>query len=182
MKRAQAIGATGAFLAMSAVVVQSSAAAFTATTANVGNTWAAGTVAIRDGDLGNALFTASALTPGNGGTRCIVVTYDGSVAANVKLYSAITGGTGLGQYLDLTVQRGTGLADCSDFASTENVYTGTVAGLAANHSTFGTGRGTWAPTGADQRATYRFSWTLQDDNAAQGKDVHATFTWEAQNS
>ena len=36
------------------------------------------------------------------------------------------------------------------------------------------------PTGSSTRS-YRITVTLQDTNAAQGKDADATFTWEAQN-
>lgn len=183
MNRANVAGAVGALLVISGLIVQTSTAAFTATTDNSGNSWAAGSVSLRDNDSGAAMFAETALKPGSTGSRCIVVTYDGNLAANVRLRAATTGGTGLGDYLNLTVNRGTGgAADCSDFASTEAVYGGTVTGLATTHSTFATGAGSWAPTGAGQASTYRFTWTLADNNNAQGKSVQSTFTWEAQNS
>lgn len=181
MARAQLAGAAGALAVISALVVQTSSAAFTARTENAGNSWSAGTVALSDNDNGTAMFNESGLVPGRTGTRCIVVTYTGSVPSNVRLSAQITGGTGLGAYLDMTVARGTGSsADCSDFASTESVYTGTLDAMAATHRDFASGAGTWQPT-TGQTATYRFRWTLRDDNAAQGRTVQSTFTWEAQN-
>jgi hypothetical protein len=182
MNRSQLAGAVGALAAISALVVSSSTAAFTATTDNSGNSWTAGTVVLTDDDAGTALFDEPGLAPGVGGDRCIVVTYDGTVAADVRLYSQVTDG-GLGSYLGLTVRRGSGSdRECGDFVSDEELYDGTVAGLATAHSSFGTGAGTWAPSGAGQSVTYQFEWQLEGDNGAQGKSVEAAFTWEAQNS
>src|SRR5919205_1280896 len=65
--------------------------AFTATTANSGNTFAAGTVAIGDNDAAGAMFSLSGLKPGDSDAGCIQVTYTGSLAANVKLYGTTTG-------------------------------------------------------------------------------------------
>ncbi len=44
--------------------------------------------------------------PGNTTSACIKVTFDGSLASTVRLYGATTG-SGLDQYLDLKVTRGT---------------------------------------------------------------------------
>lgn len=167
-----------------ALVVDATRAAFSASTTNPGNSWQAGTVSITDDDSGTALFSATGLVPGDTGTNCVVVRYDGSaVPARVRLSGAAAGGT-LGQYLDLTVQRGsgtaaTGFGDCTGFSATETLYTGTVAGFATSHGSFATGVGTWNPSATGQESVYRFTWTLQDDNAAQGASVNATFTWEA---
>jgi len=137
-------------------------------------------------DSGAALFAESNLVPGRKGTKCIVVTYTGSAAARVRLSAAITGGNALGQYLDLTVSRGTGGdRSCTGFNSVEsNIYVGTLAGMATAHPDFAGGAGTWDPLvgQASQSATYKFDWELQDNNNAQGKTVDATFTWDAQNS
>ena len=185
MNRMQLAGAAGALLAMSGVVVHSSSAAFKATTENAGNSWAAGTVKLSDDDSGSALFAESNLVPGNGGTKCIVVTYTGSAAAQVRLSAAITGGDTLGQYLDLTVSRGTGGdRDCAGFQQVEPVYAGTLTGMTLAHTDFADGAGTWDPLvgQASQSATYRFDWELQDEDDAQGKTVRAAFTWDAENS
>jgi hypothetical protein len=183
MNRKSVLAAAGSLVLVSGVIVQSSSAAFSGSTENAGNSWAAGTVTLTDNDAGVAMFNESGLVPGNGGQRCIVVTYGGTLAADVRHYASITGGTGLGTWLDMNVQAGTGAqADCSDFTSSQNVYSGTLAGLAGTHTNFASGAGTWAPTGPGQTRTYRFAWELQDTNSAQGLSVQAQFTWEARNS
>jgi hypothetical protein len=175
-----------ALLLVSALVVRTSDAAFSATTANANDQWSAGDVVLTDDDSGAAMFTVTNMAPSQAETACITVTYSGSLDAAVKLYGSVTGGDGLGTYLDLTIKRGTGglFNDCTGFSSTETVYTGTLAGFVASHSGFGTGVGSWTPTGggADDDMVYQFVVTLQDDNAAQGKSTTATFTWEAQNT
>ena len=91
--------------------------AFSATTSNDNNQFATGTVTIGN----NATSPLYNVTNGKPGTtsadHCIKITYTGSLAATVKLYrSAFTGGTGLGQYLTVTVTKGTGTQEnCSDF-------------------------------------------------------------------
>jgi hypothetical protein len=168
------------------IAVRSTTAAFTSTTANAANSWSAGTVALTDDDSGTAMFAATAMAPGDAVTRCITVSYSGSVDAAVRLYGSITGGTGLGTYLNLTVERGAGgsFADCTGFVSAESVYTGTLAGFTATHTGFANGAGTWSPVGGApvDTMTYRFTTTLQDDNAAQGLSATAAFTWEAQST
>ena len=132
------------------------------------------------------MFSVSAMSPGQTITKCITATYEGSLDASVKLYGAITAGDGLGTYLNLTVYRGTGGAfgDCTGFTSAQTAYNGTLAGFVSAHSSFGTGAGTWTPTGGapDDDMTYEFVVSLQDNNAAQGLSATATFTWEAQNT
>lgn len=183
MDRKTILAAAGSLVLVSGVIVQSSSAAFTGSTENAGNNWAAGTVTLTDNDAGVAMFDESALVPGSGGQRCIVVTYGGDVAADVRHFAAVTGGTGLGSYLDMTVQAGSGgAADCSDFSSVQSIYTGTLDGLTTTHPDFANGAGGWSPTGSGQTRTYRFAWALQDNNSAQGLSVQARFTWEARNS
>jgi hypothetical protein len=173
-------------LVSSLLVWQASNAAFSDTTDNPGNQWASGDVVLSDDDSTNVLFHVSNLKPGDNETRCITVTYSGSLNASVKLYAA-TAGTGLAQYLDLTVEQGTGGAfgDCTGFTpGASPTYTGTLAGFASAYQNFGNGWGSFAPTGGApiDSKTYRIKYTLQNDNAAQGKDASATFTWEAQNT
>lgn len=182
-----AVGAGLALLVIaSAVAVRSSSAAFTATTANTGNSWEAGSVTLGDDDSDTAMFSVTGMMPGDPEVRCIEVSYSGSLDADVKLYGAITGGTGLEDYIDITVERGTGgsFGDCSGFSASESVYTGTLAGLATDHTSFADGAGTWAPVGGGptDAVVYRFTTALQDDVQAQGLATTATFTWEAQSA
>lgn len=171
---------------VSLLVLRTSDAAFNATTANAGDSWTAGDVVLTDDDSDTAMFSVTNMKPTDTATDCITVTYSGSLDADVNVYGAITAGDGLDSYLSLTVRRGSGgsFGDCTGFASSETVYTGTLAGFVAAHSSYATGAGTWTPTGGapDDNVTYQFEVTLQDNNAAQALTTTATFTWEAQNT
>jgi hypothetical protein len=170
-------------------VMRVSSAAFSDATQNTGSQWTAGDVVISDDDASSAMFAVTNMKPGQVATKCIAVTYTGSLDAAVKLFGATTAGDGLETYLDLTVERGTpgNFAGCGAFSATETVYTGTLAGFLTDHTAFAgptPGAGTWAPTGGapDDAMTYKFTVTLQDDNAAQTLTTTTTFTWEAQNT
>jgi len=176
------------------VVWQSSYAAFSATTTNGGNTLTAGTVKLSDSAHGTAMLSATGLKPGDTGTACIQLTYGGNLAAATKLYVAsgdltTTTPSNLAPYLTLKVDEGSGTdSHCSDFVQSANDYNptnstastlGTFAGSATD---FATGAGSWAPASNGDVRTYRFTWTVQDNNAAQGLNATVKFTWEAQNT
>jgi hypothetical protein len=181
-------------LASAGLVWQSSYAAFSGTTTNGGNTWTAGTVKLTDSANGTAMLNAVGLKPGSNGTACIKLTYGGSLAAATKLYVAtgdLTTATpsSLAPYLTLKVDEGTGIdPGCTDFAPTANDYnptsstTATLSTFAAAANNFANGVGAWTPAGVGATKTYRFTWTVQDDNAAQGLNATVKFTWEAQNT
>ena len=173
----------GAVLLTGAFIVTASIAAFSDTTDNTGNTWSTGTVILEDNDLGAAMFIVTGMKPLDVVEKCIVVTYKGTLLpADVLLYG-VSGGSGLDAYLDLVIDEGTGAAfgNCSGFSFTSNIFTGTLTSFAATHTNFGDGAGIWSPSTNPESVTYRFTVTLQDDNAAQTLDATATFTWEAQN-
>jgi hypothetical protein len=184
------------FLLSAAVIWQSSRAAFSGTTANSGNHWTAGTVALTDNDSNGALFNVSALAPGATDSACITVTYGGTLNSAVKLYvkagdSTFTTASSLAPYLDLTIEEGDGNVpfgnDCSAFINGATIYNGTlggaVTGFTVAKTTFGTGVGGWTPAGGSGATkSYKFTYTLQDNNAAQGLDCTVKFTWEAQNT
>lgn len=169
-------------------------AAFSATTQNAGNSFTAGTVAIGDDDTGSAMLSLSGAAPGDSDTSCIVVDYSGSLPADVKLYGS-TGGSGLAQYLDLTVTRGTKSSaydGCGDFAADGTDYIGSGAGVVYSGTLQGYpdnyGAGIMdAPGSAETWTTgethaYKFVVSVQNDNAAQGLDADQTFVWEARNN
>jgi hypothetical protein len=163
--------------------VTASVAAFSDTTDNAGNTWSAGTVALTDNDFGSAMFTASDMAPGTPVIKCIVVSYSGTLTpSDVNLYGVVSGGNGLDAYLDLTIEEGSGgtFTDCTGFASSSTIFTGTLANFAVTHDNFSNGAGVWNPAANPELKTYRFTVTLQDNNLAQGLNATATFTWEAQ--
>lgn len=171
-----------AVLLVGALVLGASMAAFSDTTANTGNSWSAGTVVLTDDDSGSAMFIVSDMAPLTTVTDCIVVTYSGSLLpSDVNLYG-VSGGTGLDTYIDLTVEEGSGgvFNNCTGFTASATIFTGTLASFAATHTNFANGAGAWNPTANPESRTYRFTATLQDNNAAQGLNATATFTWEAQ--
>lgn len=178
-----------ALVASSGLVYQASNAAFTASTSNGSNTWSSGTVLLADDDSSSVMFNATDIKPGSTGIKCINVTYSGTLAGQVRLYVTSPSGT-LGQYLDLTVEEGTGATggatlSCSGFSAGSTLSAGgeTLDSFATAHSAFGGGVSAWAPTGASSETrSYRVTYTLQDDNNAQNKSAAATFTWEARNT
>jgi predicted ribosomally synthesized peptide with SipW-like signal peptide len=160
------VGVTGSLISFGVF------AAFSATTSNPNNSFAAGTVSISDNDGGTAAYSVSNRKPGDFAESCVRVTYTGSLANTIKLYrSAFTGGTGLDQYVDLAITKGTGTAaDCSDFSGSTSVYSGTLNALGSNWAggtalTNGSNQASWSQNDA---VTYRVRATLQDNNAAQG--------------
>jgi predicted ribosomally synthesized peptide with SipW-like signal peptide len=163
--------------------------AFSSTTENTGNTFAAGTVIIGDSDGGGTspMFTFANAKPGQADTpSCITVTYTGSLSSSVRLYGT-TGGTGLDQYLDLVVTRGSGAGafdDCVGFVadSVGVVYSGLLQGFADGYDAPGIDDGeVWTNPESHQ---YKFEVTLRSDapNAAQGLNATQVFTWEARNN
>jgi hypothetical protein len=165
------------------MVWTASNAAFSGTTTNPSNSWAAGSVALTDDDSATAMFNASGLTPTASVTNCITVTYNGTVTAPIKLYGAAPGGTGLATYLNLTVEVGTGgsFNSCAGFSPSSSLFTGTVATFGSTYTNYSNGVDTtWAPTGAAQTKVFRFTVQLANNSAAQGLTCTMPFTWEAQ--
>ncbi len=184
-RRVRVSAALLSVVAAALLAFQSTGAAFSATTENTTNAFTAGTVTISDDDSGVAMFNVTAMAGGDNATGCIAVTYSGSLNPEVRVYGATTAGDGLEDYLDLTVERGTGT--CGAFGTVTAVWTngtdgdlGVFLGAATNYAT---GQDNWQPTGGGPAdlVPYRFILDLQDNNAAQGKTVTVTATWEAQN-
>jgi predicted ribosomally synthesized peptide with SipW-like signal peptide len=171
------------------LVITGSRAAFTDTTDNTGNAFAAGTVELVDDDSAVAMFSVSGMAPGDSVTDCIVVTYQGTIADPdaVKLYSGgYTDSGDFGDYLNLTIEEGSGGAfgNCGTFAVENPIETGgTLAAFDTAHTNYGNGAGVWDPTGTPQSKTYQFTVELDaaTPNAEQGESVTAlAFTWEVQ--
>jgi hypothetical protein len=166
--------------------------AFSGTTSNSGNAFAAGTVSLSDNDLGSAMYSVSNAKPADFAQSCITVTYGGSLPANVRLYTGSSSGS-LGPYLTLVVQPGHGTVSfgstCTNFvADGSAIYNGTLSSFASTYTNFTNGLAlkntnqaslTWNQKDA---VVYKFTVTLANDNNAQGLSSTATFTWEAQNT
>ncbi|MBF4616380.1 hypothetical protein ITJ56_17685 [Curtobacterium sp. VKM Ac-1376] len=180
-----------ALIASGLVVSSASYAAFSATTSNPTSNWTAGTVALSDDDTNAALFTASDLKPTSTGENCIAVTSTGSLPSTVKLYGTDAATTNaLASNMALTIEQGTGggSGSCSGFtplATDGTLFNGTLAAFGTTATSFGTGVGTWAPTGsASETRVYRVTYTVSSTapNSVQGGTASLGFTWEAQNS
>jgi predicted ribosomally synthesized peptide with SipW-like signal peptide len=172
--------------------------AFSSTTTNSGNSFAAGTVFVDDNDAGGAMYTVSNQKPGVSTQRCIKVTYGGTMPADVKLYTTSSVGA-VADYIDLTFEKGTlagnpafpGCGAVGDFtAQGAPIYTGELDDFTTAKNSYANGIAAFpgAQTQWNQNDTlvYRFTLTLQDDNNANGGATplstgsHA-FTWEARN-
>ena len=169
------------------VAIQATSAAFTSQTDNTANQFDAGTVVLTDDDSGSALFDGSSLyKPGFSEVGCIEVTYSGSLDSEVHLFGAVAGGDGLEAYLDLKIERGDG--DCTTFGTATTIWDtpadGDLGVFLASANDFASGIDNWSPTGGgpNDMVPYRFTITLQDDNAAQGLSATVDFTFEAQNT
>lgn len=164
--------------------------AFSSTTSNPGNSFAAGSVTIGDNDSDSALYNVSGQKPGQSTTKCIKVTYSGSLDADVKLYASAV--AAVGQYIDLAITSGTGNnTNCSDFsadASGSGVYSGTLKNFADTYAAWGSGlvdnplaQTKWSQNNS---VTYRFVVTLQSStpDSQQGLSTGShSITWEARN-
>ncbi len=191
-------------LAAAALTVQGTFSAFSSTTANTNNRYAAGTVYVSDNDANAFMYQETERKPGDVTTKCHTVTYTGSLNASMMIYSTdnLASIGALADYVDLTITPGSFAAappafpDCGapgDFvpAPGGSIYTGTLRNFLSTYRGWGTGLST-LPSGQAAWATnatvvYRVTATLQDNNAANGGNTGAlsvgdhSFTWEAQN-
>jgi hypothetical protein len=189
-----------------AVVWQSTAAAFTASADNAGNTWQTGSVVLADNDGASALFDSTRdglLTPTSTGSRCIRVDYTGSLPANIRLYvtTPTSGAASLDPYLVMSVERGQDgtsatplAADCTGFTprttplflyNTATASAGdqslTMAALKVSAPDYTNGLHAGDAVPQNTSLTFRITYWVKDDNNAQNKQSAADFTWEAQN-
>lgn len=180
-------------MAITAIAGPATWSAFSSTTANSGNSFTAGTVVISDNDAGGSLLSLSNAKPGDSATGCIKITYTGTLASTVRLYASTTGS--LGQYLDLTVTRGTnsgGFNSCGTFTADSTNYIGSGNGviysgtLSAFPTSYASGlvdptSGSPATWNQNDNHWYKFVISLQSNDSAQGLSGTAGFTWEARN-
>ena len=188
-----------------ALVWQSTAAAFTASTENAGNTWQAGNVTISNSAPATALFDPTAdgyLRPGSNGSKCIRVDYTGNLPASIRLSvtTPSSGLTTLDPYLVMSVERGQDVSSgttvtpaCSGFTATSPatfLYNAAAANAGAADQTKTLSQlKTSAPAGGGllvgssiaptTSLTFSISYLVLDNNLAQGTRSTATFTWEA---
>jgi hypothetical protein len=196
----RAVAPVAGLLAAGLLVWQGSYAAFSATTANGANNWAAGSVSLTDDDAGVAMFSTAlttpvgaqdtkALKPGDTRTNCIKVTNNGTLAGPVKLYvQGYTQTSGLGDNLTVTVEQGTGtgataFGSCTGFTAVGVPLVNGLSLTAFNTASFNYGNGVGGANLAVGASTYyRFTTTVNAaaPNTVQGGSAQATFQWELQ--
>jgi hypothetical protein len=168
-----------------------------ATATNPSNSFSSGTVAIGSNSSSSAVLSLSNAKPGAVSTGCIQVTYTGTLPANVKLYGT-SGGTGLNQYLNLVVTRGTfsgtpSSGSCTGFTADSTnyitqgagvIYSGTVSNWPTSASTALVDPTAGSPATWSTSAShgYQFQVTLQSAAAGQGLTGSQTFAFEADNT
>ena len=184
------IGVTGSLAGFGAF------SAFSATTTNSNNQFTAGSVTIGSNDAGAAMFNA--VTGGKPGTqidRCIKVTYTGSLDSDVRLYTTDSSSGSLSQYVDVTITPGSfspsppAFPSCTNFVADSGgaIYTGTLSNFRTTKNSWANGVTDYPGSSATKWVTndavvYRFSYTIQSNDAAQGLTTGAhSYTWEARN-
>lgn len=183
---AAVLGVPAGILISTLMVYQTSDAAFSAKTSNGPGTWAAGGLALQIGADAAQNISVSQMLPATSTSTCVNVQYEGNVAATVRVYGSGLSGT-LAQYLTLKVEEGTGAtsAACAGFSATNTIFpvpaeASTLKDFMTNRNDFATGAGAWTNATLHAKRSYRFTFTVADDNAAQGLTATGTIKWEAQ--
>ena len=187
--------------AVGAVASAGAFSAFTSSSTNTGNEFKAGTVVLGSNDGGQPMYAGvSAVKPGQQVTRCIAVAYTGSLTSNVRLYTTDSTIGALGKYVDVTVTPGrwNGSAStfpgCTNFAPTGSAaYSGTLENFQQTKNSYASGVALSGPSSTywatGNTVVYQFTYSLQDDNAANSGDASAplstglhSFKFEAQSN
>ncbi len=186
-------------LAAGLLVWQGSYAAFSATTVDTGNTWAAGSLVLTNNG-GTAVYAAATtatfgganLKPGSTGTACLTVKSTGSAAGTLAMYRSALADSApsLGAQIQLTVTEGVPAADvqanCAGFPVAGLTTVATNQPLSTFPSSFATATGTTPIAAGTVLEAYKVVWTFvttgtnPGDTALMGKTVTAGFTWEVQ--
>jgi hypothetical protein len=143
-------------------------------------------------DRGSALIVMNNARPGQTASSCVTITYRGSKPVRMKLYGARSG-SGLDQYVELTVTRGTSRAttpkSCAGFSADRRNYRGFGNGVvfkglvsqfpktwsAASYDPAGGTAEKW--TKGEARA-FRFHVRVVDNQAAMGLWLTQKFSWQ----
>jgi hypothetical protein len=139
----------------------------------------AGANTLVDDDGEGALFELTGLKPGHPEFRCITVSSDGPDPVGIRLRGSLDG-SGLGEYLRLTVDTGSGghFGNCGGFNGAAALYDGSLADFVDQHHDYDSGLVAVAPS-AHGTKTFRLRVALDDVAAAQGRTATATFAWDA---
>ncbi len=155
-------------------------ASFTATT-STGVSLSTAYLQMSLDDSGSAVLSIANLKPSDGTvSRCVQVTNTGTAPiGRISLHAANTAGTGLGSYLNFSVQRGTNSnpPNCWAITGASVVYSGQLSGFPTTSATAVDDGGGALAVGATR--AYEFDVSLIDAPAAQGKTVSLSLTWTA---
>src|SRR4051794_22663957 len=193
-KIAAAAATPVAILAASALVWQSSYAAFSGTTRNSGNDWATGAVNLTDDDAGSARFQVASMTPGQTDTKCIKVTANTSVNGHIRGYAVnpVVSAQGLENYVKVKVTSGDGggFGTCDGYTAARTVIPdGTSLAQLAQVDEYADGQGGWDVSPGTSSRTYAITWTFDTAGLSQtqvdqlqGAHTGIDFQWELQSS
>jgi hypothetical protein len=158
-------------------VAVGSGADFSASSANPGNTFTAGTLTMDNSKDNAAILTVgtSNMKPGDSATGTVDITNTGSLAGTFSLsrdqLTNSDGANPMSDQIDLVVEDcGTDLT-CG--AGDTNVYTGT---LTAMNSSFNLGN---FPDGVGHRYEFTATFNSSAGNVYQGDNTSARFVWDA---
>lgn len=191
-KTALLVAAPAALVAVGLLTWGWSAAAFTAQTRNIGNSWETGSVTLSDDDQGLSAFSLSNVLPGNTGDHCITVTSNSSVPGIVKMYLARIGADGLEDHIKISTEIGDGgsFGSCTGFVPDGAAGTfDSISEISTTTNSYATGDLPWTTTGNTdgESKSYRFTWLFDTSalsqveiDALQGKSVSADVVWELQ--
>lgn len=182
-----------AVLAASALIWQSSYAAFSGTTRNSGNNWSTGSVALTDDDAGSARFQAAGMVPGDTDTKCITVTANATVPGVVKGYTVnpVVSPSGLQDHILISMKYGAGggFGSCAGFVEGGVIFPATSLTSLSAYNSYANGPGSWIVAAGTQSRTYQITWKFdttgmtqtQLDNL-QGSQTGIDLQWELQSN
>lgn len=175
---ARALASAVAALAIATIVVSESSSALDPRGTASGNEFSTGSIALVDDDEGRALVTLENMVPGRPVERCITITYAGTVLPVDLTLAAGTSGD-VAPFVQVRAERGdTGSAgaygSCDGFVAADTVFEGSMEDLADR-----------PPVAAgslhseSEQAVFRFTFDLDDLDAAEGRAGSVDFVWEA---
>lgn len=171
---ARAFAAAISALAISALVITTSSDALDQTGTVAENNLQAGTITLIDDDENRALFDLHNMAPNAPRTECIRLVYEGTIVP-VELTMAATAPGPLAQYLDLTIEQGTGAGfrDCEGFEPESTLIEGTLTELVALGS-----QPLQEFLNEGDELSFRFRFEMEDVQAAVGQTTTVDFSWE----
>ena len=157
-------------------VAVGSGADFSASSANPGNTFTAGTLTMSNSKDNAAIFTASNMKPGDSTTGTVDIENTGSLAGTFTLTRTALSNSDatnpMADKINLVIEDcGTdGTCDGSDTV----IYNGTLSGMGSSPYALGN-----FPAGVEHRYEFRATFDSSAGNAYQGDNSSAVFPWNA---